>query len=391
MTKNILLNWQMSNLSGWGILGLNLFSQWIKEPDLRPIMGVQIDPRDIPMVDPLRLIYLSPSLTESNRYLGTLSADRNGVVKLKGAVIDGLGNDLNGGRFVGQTNVGRCILEDTALPDARERLSRYGHLLCASSWNASLLSERTGRPVKVLPEGVDTSIFCPGPKSNVLDPAKFYVFSGGKIEYRKGQDLTLLAFREFARRHDDVVLVTAWHSLWPKEAVGFRGRLERPVELNSQGVLDIKRWVFENGIDPARVIDLRLVPNALMPAVLRDVDLCVQPSRAEACTNLVATEAMACGVPVICALNTGMHDILTAENSVILEKQTAISGYSGMQTEGWGESDVDELLAAMEWAYENRAAARQLGLQASAWISQNGRTWVNHARLLLEWVRGIAE
>lgn len=224
----------------------------------------------------------------------------------------------------------------------------------------------------------------------MLDPTKFYVFSGGKIEYRKGQDLTLLAFREFARRHDDVVLVTAWHSLWPKDAVGFRGRLDRHVELNSQGTLDIKRWAFENGVDPACVIDLRLVPNPLMPAVLRDVDLCVQPSRAEACTNLVATEAMACGVPVICARNTGMHDILSAENSIILEKQTAISGHNGMRTDGWGESDVDELLAAMEWAYENRAEARQLGQRASTWISENGRTWSAHARQLLEWVKEIA-
>lgn len=133
MTKNILLNWQMSNVSGWGILALNLFSQWIKEPDLRPIMGVQIDPRDTVMIDPLRIAYLGAALTESNRYLGTLSADKNGMVRLKGTVIDGVGNELNGGRFVGQTNVGRCIFEDTTLSDAKERLSRHGHLLCGSN------------------------------------------------------------------------------------------------------------------------------------------------------------------------------------------------------------------------------------------------------------------
>jgi glycosyltransferase involved in cell wall biosynthesis len=82
---------------------------------------------------------------------------------------------------------------------------RYDALLCGSTWNADLLSSSTGRPVKVIFEGVDTSIFCPGTKSGVLSPDKFYVFSGGKLEYRKGQDLTLLAFREFSRKHADAV------------------------------------------------------------------------------------------------------------------------------------------------------------------------------------------
>jgi glycosyltransferase involved in cell wall biosynthesis len=391
MTRNILLNWQMSNFSGWGILGLNLFSQWIKEPGIRPIMGIPVDQQDTVMVDPLRMSYLLPAFIEANKYLSKLSVGKGGSVRLKGTVIDGLGNDLKGGRFIGQTNVGRCVFEDTTLPDARERLSRYEHLLCGSNWNASLLSERTGRPVKVLLEGVDPSIFCPGPKSNILDPKKFYVFSGGKVEYRKAQDLTLLAFREFSRRHSDAVLVTAWHSLWPRNAVGLRGRLDRPIVVDSQGTLDIMRWVFENGIDPARVIDLRPVPNPLIPVILRDMDVCVQPSRAEGCTNLPLTEAMACGVPVICALNTGMRDLITSENSIPLEKQSAIAGYNGMQTDGWGESDIDELLTAMERAYERRDEARAIGRQASNWISQNGRTWAVHAKELLAWATHIAD
>jgi hypothetical protein len=40
------------------------------------------------------------------------------------------------------------------------------------------------------------------------------VFTGGKIEFRKAQHLVLMAFREFAARHDDAVLVAAWHSPW---------------------------------------------------------------------------------------------------------------------------------------------------------------------------------
>jgi hypothetical protein len=39
------------------------------------------------------------------------------------------------------------------------------------------------------------------------------VFSGGKLEHRKGQDLVIRAFVRFVQRHPDAVLVTAWGSL----------------------------------------------------------------------------------------------------------------------------------------------------------------------------------
>ncbi len=39
---------------------------------------------------------------------------------------------------------------------------------------------------------------------------KFVVFSGGKLEFRKGQDLAVAAMRIFMQRHSDVVFITAW-------------------------------------------------------------------------------------------------------------------------------------------------------------------------------------
>ncbi|TKC85979.1 glycosyltransferase family 4 protein [Trinickia terrae] len=384
--RNILLNWKMGNFSGWGILGLNLFAQWANLPYIRPIMGYPIDPYDLPMVDPLRLICLRNAFGEANNYLARLQPDSRGQRKLKGTVIDGLGSDLAGGAFFGDANIGRCVFEDTTLGNAREKLARYDQLLCGSNWNAGLLEAKTGRRPKVIFEGVDTSIFCPGPRSGIFDASKFYIFSGGKIEHRKGQDVTLLAFREFSRRHEDAVLVTAWHSLWPQSVVGYKGRLDHPVQLDAQGQFDIRRWVHENGIDPARVLDLRPIPNALMPVVLREMDVCVQPSRAEACTNLLAKEAMACAVPVIVTANTGMLDLVADGNCVPLTRQTPVVDYPAMGTEGWGEPDVDELLEALEWAYRNRSAAKAIGVAGSQWLTEQGRTWSAHAKQVLEWV-----
>jgi hypothetical protein len=57
-------------------------------------------------------------------------------------------------------------------------------------------------------------LFRPRPKTG-WHGDRFKIFSGGKLEFRKGQDLVLLAFRAFAHRHSDVLLGTAWSQPWP--------------------------------------------------------------------------------------------------------------------------------------------------------------------------------
>ena len=219
-----------------------------------------------------------------------------------------------------------------------------------------------------------------------MDEDKFYVFSGGKVEFRKAQDLTLLAFKRFREERRNSVLVTAWHSPWPERSVGFKGRLANALALGENGRLDIGRWAHENGLDPQSVIDVGFVPNAVMPAILREMDVVLQPSRAEACTNLPVKEAMACGIPVIAAANTGMKDLLTDENCIVLKRQASIVGTNPSATEGWGESDVDEIVAALAFAYEHREAARQIGQQSRAWLIEHGRTWQSHAQELKAWI-----
>ena len=65
-----------------------------------------------------------------------------------------------------------------------------------------------------------------------------------------------------------------------------------------------------NGVPAEQFIDLGVVPNHLMPRVLREMDVAVFPNRCEGGTNLVAMECMACGVPAIVASNTGQRDLI---------------------------------------------------------------------------------
>jgi glycosyltransferase involved in cell wall biosynthesis len=301
--------------------------------------------------------------------------------------IDPLGNSFtNPSQRRARLMIARAIFETSSTESAAERLARYDLLLTASTWTANLLKAATGRDVRVIHEGVDISLFCPGPRSGWLDPDRFYCFSGGKVEFRKAQDLVLLAFRRVAARHSDAILVTAWHSPWVGLSQGFRGRLDSPLAIGPNGLLDMARWAVENGVAAHQFIDLGPVPNALMPVVLREMHVALQPSRAEACTSLPVKEAMACGVPVIAARNTGMLDLLTEKNSFPLLRQTPVTPPDKQGTDGWGESDIEEIDAALEFAYQDRAAACATGVRARQWLIENGRTWQQHALTLKQWV-----
>ena len=379
----ILLNWAANNFYGWGIVGLNLLLHWANDSDIRPLMGFPIAEADLAGVDPLKIMACGEAILKSNQFQSELRRLQGGGRPLPMIVMEGLGNGLfRPGGLRGTKTLGRCIFEDTKLENLDEKLARFDVLLCASHWNAQALKANCTKPVEIIFEGIDPSQFHPAPKSGVLDRNKFYIFSGGKVEFRKAHDLVLLAFKEFSRRHDDAVLVTVWHSPWPQLSAGFQGRLHAALELNPQGAIDVKKWVARNGIDPMKIIEIGQVPNASMPSLLREMDCALAPSRAEACTNLLAKEAMACGVPVILAANTGVKDLIADGNSLPLTRQRQVRDYPLSGTQGWGESDVEEIVEALERLYTDTALRRRIGETGAAWIVGEGRTWSNHAAQL---------
>jgi glycosyltransferase involved in cell wall biosynthesis len=387
MPCKVLLAWEMNSVSGWGILGLNLFSQWAARTDITPFMGEVVSDEALRLVDPLRLSVITGALSASNSFIEGIANAAEPRIDFDGTAIHPISQTDRPGRVIGRRNIARCIFEST---DVRTlQLAGFDIILCGSNWTADIIRKATGRTIEVIFEGIDPSLFCPGPRSGIMDPAKFYIFSGGKVEFRKGQDLVLRAFKEFSFRHKNAVLVTAWHSLWPKISAGFKGTVEAPLELDDNLEINVKKWVADNGIDPARVVEVFRTPNQLMPTLLREMDVAVQVSRAETCTNLPAMEAMACGVPLIIADNTGMKDLITEENCLRLSRQGAISLPSGRDsTIGWGESNVDEIVEALEMLYTDRKRREAIGASGARWIREH-RTWQIHANQVRDLVLSL--
>ena len=101
-------------------------------------------------------------------------------------------------------------------------------------------------------------------------------------------------------------------------------------------------------------------------------------------TNLVAMECLACGVPAIVAANTGQVDLLASEGCLPLRRQAPVE-VSGLGTAGWGESDVEEIVEALETLYRDREAARTMGARGAAFMARHD--WANQMALLKESIR----
>jgi glycosyltransferase involved in cell wall biosynthesis len=196
---------------------------------------------------------------------------------------------------------------------------------------------------------------------------KFVIFSGGKLEHRKGQDIVLAAFREFYKRHPDSVLLTAWYNPWPQIV---QNLVHSPYDFGVPKVennnVDIAEWCSRSGLPDDAFIHVGLTLNAQMPQVYARADVALFPNRAEGGTNLVAMEAMASGIPCILSANTGHLDLISENNCIPLREQRQ---YSNQTHTGWGESSINEILNALEFAYSNREQLNQIGI--------NGRTFIN--------------
>jgi len=164
--------------------------------------------------------------------------------------------------------------------------------------------------------------------------------------------------------------LTAWQSPWPEKSADLaqspHGLGAPPVK---DGTIDVGAWAVSNGLPPGSVLDVGLVANDKVPRMLGQCDCAVFASRYESGTNLPAMEAMACGLPVVLSDNTGHKDLIDGSRCYPLRRQAPVRHVpAGWGSDGWGESDVDELVESLEAIHGDRAEADRRGTAAAAWM-----------------------
>jgi glycosyltransferase involved in cell wall biosynthesis len=366
-SDSIAVGWRLSSVSGWGVLGLNLVLQLLRM-GRNPVLYFGPHRLDVD-ADVARK--LQPLFARQAHLQALL--DKIGVLDFDFPVLHALRNDfeptLDDQVARGTRNLGLLAFEDTDIGAAAVARARtYDLMVFSSEWNRRIAEARGIAHSYVLYQGADRAVFHPRPHVERY-PGRFVVFSGGKLEYRKAQDVVIAAFRAFHARHPEALLMLAWGNQWPgvMRTIARSPHIEGMPDSGEGGVLRIAPWLIRNGLPENSFVDLGMPPNRAMPEHLAAADVALFPNRCEPATNLMAMEAMACGVPAILARNTGQLDITGSDRCYELRRQGPVAPYEPYRgTEGWGEPDLDETIEALETAYRDAERRRRIGAAGAA-------------------------
>jgi glycosyltransferase involved in cell wall biosynthesis len=254
-------------------------------------------------------------------------------------------------RLRGTRTIGYTFFEDDRFTqrhiDAAN--AHFDHLAAGSTWCENILRERGIKSTSTILQGIDSAMFFPIDQPRQFFRDHFVMFSGGKFEFRKGQDIVIRAVKVMQQRHKDVLLVAAWYNMWPQVMATMSASPHIRFLLAPSGdyIATLRNTLAANGLALSNVILLGPRHQHTMPRVYWNSDIGIFPNRVEGGTNLVLMEYMACGKPVIATNTTGHADVVTSENAMIIEP------------------DIDQAVERLEWAYENRDRLKPFATRAA--------------------------
>jgi glycosyltransferase involved in cell wall biosynthesis len=376
----IYLAMPVGSMHGWGICG-KYFARELSAWDQVRLLTQGLSPQAVPDEFELRsLVALLPPQNDPTQ--------QNRPLRVEAPVLMGIpGENLLPCRpgLRGNITVGYTFFETHLPPESLANANANYDLVAAGcTWCEQRLRDAGLTHTTTILQGVDPRYFFPSatPRQHLQD--QFVIFSGGKFELRKGQDLVIRAVKILQDKYKDVFLVNAWFNPWPASFLTMRASpLIRCAPASGEYQNIINQILADNGIDPRRTLTLGPRDNATMRFVYENTDLGLFPNRCEGGTNLVLMEYMACGKPVVAAYNTGHCDVLNEHNSIRIMDHKPLPVSDGTrQVATWCDPSLDETIARLEWAYLNREKLQSIGDQAGQDMAL--RTWQQSARQFYE-------
>ncbi|MCH8033226.1 MAG: tetratricopeptide repeat protein [Bacteroidetes bacterium] len=287
-------------------------------------------------------------------------------------------HDLRGIKTYGYT-----FFEDELTESSKINATKFDVILAGSSWCVQKLKDAGIANSEVLTQGIDPKLFYPGGEKE--NDNLFVIFSGGKFELRKGQDLVLQAFKIMHQKYPDIILVNTWYNRWQDVMASMQSSKYIKYDVKGKNWQEMMTSIYKaNDINPSNIFTLPLVPNEKMRDLYLKSDVGLFPNRCEGGTNLVMMEYMACGKTVIASYNSGHKDILTDENSLPLKSMTDFKLFNENKKliADWSEPALDEIIEKIEYAYRNRDKLKSIGINAAEHIKK--LTWTNTAEKLIQ-------
>ena len=271
-----------------------------------------------------------------------------------------------------KVNIGYCFFENDidAYRHMKQAAETWDFIVAGSSWcEHHLRLWGVDRTATIL-QGIDPEDFYPqAPRE---DDGRFIVFSGGKFELRKSQDVVIAAMRVFMERHRDAWLSAAWHNQWPFSIATMAASPEIAFAMEERPCEELfLKTLEQNGIDLSRVILHPMLPNTRMREVYAASDIGLFPNRCEGGNNMVMSEYMACGRTVIASNKTGHADVITAGNAFALHEYTPrLIERNGQPSAVWFDPSVEEVIEQLEAAYRDRDRTAGKAAQAATDLQQ---------------------
>ena len=285
----------------------------------------------------------------------------------------------------GTKNIGYTFFENELTNRSIENGKKLDLILAGSTWCKERLDEQGLTHNGVLIQGIDPTKFYPQNQPRVNN--YFTIFSGGKFEYRKGQDLVLRATKVIMDRYKDVVLINAWYNMWEQSVRTMGASPHIHFDVNNFNHHEMMKKVYaDNGLDENRILTIGLIDNSELNNLYSQTDIGVFPNRCEGGTNLVLMEYMACGKPVIASYTSGHTDIVNGKNALLLKdlQPLVIPNSAGGIFARWEEPSLDELIEQIDFAYNHREHLMELGKQGAFDLAQF--TWQESAKQLLKYL-----
>lgn len=245
----------------------------------------------------------------------------------------------------GRVNLAYSFFESELGPKAAKNAAQFDTVFVGSTWCKERCAERGIHNTEVLIQGVDREIFRPDrfkfySRNEGIRDGQFRIFSGGKFEYRKGQDLVIAAFREFSRAHPEAHLVCSWFNPWPAIFISFAESLGlKMADWQSRTQEQCLSVLLEtSGLKPCQFTILPRLSQQDLAREMANTDCGLFPNRCEGGTNLVLMEYAACGRPVIANAETGHRDVIDLIDG-ITEAQ--------INDVGWAETDIEDMVSLL--------------------------------------------
>lgn len=371
----------VGTMHGWGICGINLSKALAAKTEIR-LITQRFSVEQIG--SPINFAFLKPFVIPFDAVARLQSSSSISNFPVIQAISDHQFNPW-GPDIQSKIRVGYCFFEENRLAahavEAAKR--KFDIIATGSSWCAETLRRHGIDDVANVIQGIDPQLFNGSNAAKSVFQDRFVIFSGGKFEFRKAQDIAIRAVQVLQQRHADVWLINAWFNPWTESMRTMAAsKYIRFGICSADYTTAMNAILAKNGIDLHRVMTLPPLPNALMPQIYKNTDIGLFPNRCEGGTNLVLMEYMACGKPVIASGFSGHRDIISAKNALEIKTRREITlRRHGEVVAVWEEPDLDETVELLEYAYQNQHRLQAIGAVAARDLAKY--TWSHMADAFL--------